>query len=180
MLITYVWFTTLIFVFCFVITALVMAHNNDVSDTGNKSDGFAAIWTMLLIIALSIGGTMVMRKYQTPLAVGFFLGVCVMMSVNMFSLFVLFLGAAYIEGHAAEDVARSEDVRDEAASTEASDKAIATFCFFLCLLYGIFSVLLARFRNHIVKEVALGSLADQRGSTAPSSAPEDDKPAVSV
>merc|ERR1719231_2116571 len=89
-LITYVWFTTLVFVFCFVITAMVMASNND-GRTGSKSDGFAAIWTMLLIIGLSIGGTLVMRKFQTPLAVGFFLGVCVMMSVNMFSLFVLFL-----------------------------------------------------------------------------------------
>jgi hypothetical protein len=92
-----------VFVFCFVITAMVMASNND-GRAGSKSDGFAAIWTMLLIIGLSIGGTLVMRKvvysalfflcvvlylfshfqqYQTPLAVGFFLGVCIMMCVNM-------------------------------------------------------------------------------------------------
>merc|ERR1719353_2467252 len=119
MLITYVWFTTLIFVFCFCIAAMVMAHNNDESGAGNKSDGFAAIWTMLLIVALSIGGTMVMRKYQTPLAVGFFLGVCVMMSINMFSLFVLFLGAAYLEDKVAK---RTGDVktRENAASTASS------------------------------------------------------------
>merc|ERR1719253_624346 len=108
-----------------------MAHNNDESGAGNKSDGFAAIWTMLLIVALSVGGTMVMRKYQTPLAVGFFLGVCVMMSINMFSLFVLFLGAAYLEDKIAKDMDKSDTIRDSASATASSDKAIAAFCFFL-------------------------------------------------
>lgn len=179
MLITYVWFTTLVFVFMFVIAAMVMAHNNDVSGGGNRSDGFAAIWTMLLIVALSVGGTMVMRKYQTPLAVGFFLGVCVMMSINMFSLFVLFLGAAYLEDKIAKDMDKSDTIRDSASATASSDKAIAAFCFFLCLLYGIFSVLLARFRNYIVKENGpMSGLDNPQQVDLPGS--EKERPPVSV
>jgi hypothetical protein len=69
-----------------------------------------------------------------------------------FSLFVLFLGAAYLEDKIAKDMDKSDTIRDSASATASSDKAIAAFCFFLCLLYGIFSVLLARFRNYIVKE----------------------------
>jgi uncharacterized membrane protein len=167
-----------LFVFCFVVTAMVMASNND-GRNGSKSDGFAAIWTMLLIIGLSIGGTLVMRKYQTPLAVGFFLGVCIMMCVNMFSLFVLFLGAAYLEDKLAKE-SKDEKTMDQAKSTASSDKAIAAFCFFLFLCYGIFSILLAKFRNFIVKDgSALGSHVDQ-----PAAAPEMDSgsgpPPVSV
>lgn len=69
---------------------------------------------------------------------------------------MLFLGAAYLEDKIANDLddgsADAISRRASAAATASSDKAIAAFCFFLCLLYGIFSVLLARFRNYIVKE----------------------------
>ena len=81
-----VWRFTLVWVGCFVISAIALAASNDTGEKGtSRSDGFAAIWTMLLIVALSVGGTMVLRKHRKPLAVGFFLGVCVMMSVNMFT-----------------------------------------------------------------------------------------------
>ena len=40
------------------------ANNNGADDTDDKSLGFAAIWMMLMVIGLSVGGTMVMRKVR--------------------------------------------------------------------------------------------------------------------
>merc|ERR1740130_508988 len=44
---------------------------------------------MLLAIVLACGGTFVLRKNKTPLAVGFLLGVVVMMCINMLVLVAL-------------------------------------------------------------------------------------------
>ncbi len=43
----------------------------------NTAYGFFAVWSALLTIAYSVGGTLVLRRieYRTPLAVGFMLGV---------------------------------------------------------------------------------------------------------
>jgi hypothetical protein len=49
---------------------------------------------VLLLIILCIGGSLVMRKYRTSLAVGFFLGVVTIMSQQMLILFAVFAGRA--------------------------------------------------------------------------------------
>jgi hypothetical protein len=59
-----------------------------------------------------------------------------MMSVNMFSLFVLFVGAA----------TQADNMHDDGSA----DKAAAAFSFFLFLLYGIFSWLLTKYRAAII------------------------------
>jgi hypothetical protein len=78
--------------------AITFAVNNNgiaVYPTANKSLGFASIWTMLLVITTA-AGTMVLRQYQTPLAVGFFAGVVITMAFHVFSMMVLFTGAAHV------------------------------------------------------------------------------------
>ena len=188
-----VWRFTLLWVGCFVISAIALAASNDAGGPGtSRSDGFAAIWTMLLIVGLSIGGTMVLRKvralpwpkaarlprsapaprprpsassssfsahlcpppththtahphaqHRKPLAVGFFLGVCVMMSVNMFTLFVIFVGLATL----------SKEVGHDASA----DNAAAAFAFFLWISYGVFSFLLAKFKGDLIKSTSMAS-----------------------
>lgn len=139
-----VWRFTLVWVGCFVISAIALAASNDTGEKGtSRSDGFAAIWTMLLIVALSVGGTMVLRKHRKPLAVGFFLGVCVMMSVNMFTLFVIFVGLATFS--------------DDAGHDPSADNAAAAFAFFLWISYGIFSFLLAKFKGDLIKGSSMAS-----------------------
>jgi hypothetical protein len=57
--------TLQVFGVCFTIAAIAMAAANDGHDASdNKSDGFAAVWTMLLVMLLSVGGTAVMRKVR--------------------------------------------------------------------------------------------------------------------
>jgi len=90
MVVAYTWITIVVLLFIYSICAIALAVENDSGDEAdNEAIGFAGIFTMLLSIALAIGGTMVMRKYQTELAVGFFLGVVLMMAFNFLTLTAL-------------------------------------------------------------------------------------------
>lgn len=90
MFVAYTWITIVFLLFVYSICAIALAVENDSGDEAdNEAIGFAGIFTMLLSVALAIGGTMVMRKYQTELAVGFFLGVVVMMAFNFLTLTAL-------------------------------------------------------------------------------------------
>lgn len=117
-----------VFGFMYALAAIVAAVNNNGSgEADSKSLGFVGVWAMFLIIGLSVGGTMVMRKYQTPLAVGFFIGVVIMMSLQMFTLSVLFAGAAYL--------ARQERDKGNDSTSVHSNDAGAIFSFFMFVLY---------------------------------------------
>lgn len=65
-----------------------------------------------------------MRKYRTSLAVGFFLGVVIIMSQTMLVLFAVFVGRA-----------STTDDEDE----KPADRAFAAFCFFLWIVYTAFA-----------------------------------------
>ena len=114
------------------------AANNGSALHDSRSLGFAGIMAMFLVIGLSVGGTMVMRKYQTPLAVGFFIGVVVMMSLIMFMLFVLFTGEAYVS-----KIVRRQGVK---GTNVHSNEAAAVFSFFMFVLYvSVCEVFVVRF-----------------------------------
>mmetsp|Transcript_38806 Transcript_38806/g.51133 ORF Transcript_38806/g.51133 Transcript_38806/m.51133 type:complete len:217 (+) Transcript_38806:80-730(+) len=135
--IAHLWYLSLVWVGLIFIVAISVAASNGASATGSSSAGFAAIWMMLLLILISVGGTIIMRKYQTPLAIGFFLGIVVMASQTMFTLFVLFAGFASV-------------ATDEAAA----DRWFSAISFFLFITYGAFAVFLAKYRTEIVEEEA--------------------------
>ncbi|TMW61056.1 hypothetical protein Poli38472_014517 [Pythium oligandrum] len=166
-LITYLWFTTLIFGFMYALAAIVAAVNNGGSGiSSSKSLGFVGIWAMFLIVGLSVGGTLVMRKYQTPLAVGFFIGVVIMMAFQMFSLCVLFAGAAYL-ARQDRDANHNENV------SVTSNDAGAVFSFFMFVLYIAFGVVLIKNRNVIIKESGTtdASVSSEKAQAASASAP---------
>ncbi len=131
LVITYLWFVILFFAVVFCLAAITFAANNNHDGIQySKSLGFAGIWMMFLVIGLSIGGTIVMRKYQTPIAVGFLIGVVIMMAFNMFSLSVLCSGAAVL--------ARMSDngsVEKVHRGPVHSNEAGAVFSFFMFSLY---------------------------------------------
>ncbi|CCI41851.1 hypothetical protein ABG067_005903 [Albugo candida] len=147
LLVTYLWFSTLVVGFMYAITAIVAAVENsgrNLSDS--KSLGFAGIWAMILMIGLSVGGTLVMRKFQTPLAVGFFIGVVIMMSFQMFSLTVLFVGESYL--------AKEERTLFNKTDTNIhTNEAAAVFSFFMFTLYAIFGAVLVKHRSIVIREV---------------------------
>ncbi|CAM9226646.1 unnamed protein product [Choristocarpus tenellus] len=131
--IAYAWFTSIVIVvIAFICACAAVAHSGT---SGSGALDFAAIWTVLLLFGLSVGGSLVMRKYRTSLAVGFFLGVVVIMSQTMLVLFAVFLG-------------RASTTEDE--DEPASDRAFAVFCFFLFIVYTAFAGMLAVFREDII------------------------------
>ncbi|CAM9390155.1 unnamed protein product [Ectocarpus sp. 6 AP-2014] len=133
--IAYAWFTSIVMVMVAFICACASAAHSD--GDGSASLGFAAVWTVLLLIGLSVGGSLVMRKYRTSLAVGFFLGVVIIMSQTMLVLFAVFAGRA----------STTEDVDEKPA-----DRAFAAFCFFLWIVYSTFAGMLAVFREDIIMD----------------------------
>ena len=50
------------------------------------SEVFASFWSAVMLVALSIGGTMIMRKFHNSMAVGFFMGSVVAMAQMFFFL----------------------------------------------------------------------------------------------
>ncbi|CAI5705668.1 hypothetical protein KXD40_000822 [Peronospora effusa] len=145
MIITYLWFSTMLFGFMYAIAAIVAAVNNDgKGESDSKSLGFVGVWAMILIVALSVGGTMVMRNHRTPMAVGFLIGVVLMMSLQMFSLSIIFAGAAYL--------ARIERDKGDKHTNVHSNDAGSVFSFFMFILYAFFTIVLVRYRNIVIKE----------------------------
>ena len=126
-------------VFCFLCCAIAVAAANDCDEYAcSKSVGFAAIWMMLMCILLMIGGTKVMRHVQSEVAVGFFLGVVVMMALDMFMLAVIFGGNA----------SKAHDAGTDAAPAEAA----CVFSLFLSVAYGTFAVVLTKFRDEVIRD----------------------------
>eukprot|EP00518_Triparma_eleuthera_P014526 CAMPEP_0182472952 /NCGR_PEP_ID=MMETSP1319-20130603/23104_1 /TAXON_ID=172717 /ORGANISM="Bolidomonas pacifica, Strain RCC208" /LENGTH=173 /DNA_ID=CAMNT_0024673697 /DNA_START=51 /DNA_END=569 /DNA_ORIENTATION=- len=144
------WFLSMVFIFAFVFCAIAVAATNDCdSQSCSKSSGFAAMWTMLQIIGVAIGGTKVMRRYKTPLAVGFLGGVVTMLSMSMFTLFVHFAGMAN----------RDDTVDDQ------PDRAAAAFCFLLFMIYAVFALVLMCNREHVIR-YKRGSRASSMGASS--------------
>jgi hypothetical protein len=124
-----------------------------------------AVWTAILCVLLSVGGTLIMRKvggdvaqmqgsatstpdglrlapsadrqYQTPLALGYLLGVVLMMSQQCLILTAVFGGIS------------DNDLDSEKA--QAAGNAAAVFYFFLFVVYGGFGGLLMAFQHKLLE-----------------------------
>lgn len=73
------------------LSGLLMLLSLVVTSTRMASEGFASFWSALMLIVLSIGGTMIMRKFHNSFAVGFFMGSVVAMSQLFFLLFLVYV-----------------------------------------------------------------------------------------
>lgn len=71
------------------LTVLLMLMSFAVMGTRPISEGFASFWSAAMLCLLSIGGTMIMRKFHNSMAVGFFMGGVVSMSQLFFVLFLM-------------------------------------------------------------------------------------------
>jgi hypothetical protein len=68
------WYTAMVVSVAYVIAAFVVATRLHKSDTpaATQPAGFAAIWSMILLVLILVGGTVVFRRIQTPMATGAF------------------------------------------------------------------------------------------------------------
>lgn len=146
--VSYSWYLVLLFAAVDCLVAIVTASNNDSSANGSHAASFASVWTLFMVLAVSVSGTIILRRYHTPLAVGTLLGMTTMMSQFMFVLFAVFLALA------------------EYADTNAlarNDRAMAVFAFFLFLLYGLFSFVLGRYRTTVMNSPGVSSQKEVDG-----------------
>lgn len=100
------------------------------------SETFAAVWSSVMLCALSIGGTMIMRKFHNSMAVGFFMGCVITTSQMFFSLFLLYIGYG-----------KDQQVASLSAKEEGLMSVLA-----LCqsILLGSFAAILAAHRSEIL------------------------------
>ncbi|EKU21504.1 hypothetical protein NGA_0208701 [Nannochloropsis gaditana CCMP526] len=130
------WYTCMAVSVAYVIAALVLASRLSKSETpvATQPTAFAAIWSMLVLLAILIGGTLVFNRVQTPVATGVLLGCTAMFSQIELMLFTIF------EAHSRDAVTASE---------KSAGQATATFAFFLAVIFGVFSIFLLMWRQYL-------------------------------
>jgi len=140
--ITIAWIISLVLVFiCFIVACVCAARlrsSTEDSAGAQNAAAFAAMWTALLLIIISVFGTVIMRRYKAALPIGIFLGVIFIVCQQMIILFAIYA-----------------DLAGKAATTPVNQvtqakQAMAVFAFFLFLIYGFFGTLLATFRYDII------------------------------
>jgi lysylphosphatidylglycerol synthetase-like protein (DUF2156 family) len=135
--ITYAWLVSLVFVLVAFIVACVSASRMKQTST-DQVTAFSAVWTSILLLLISLVGTIIMRRYQTSLSIGFLLGVIFIMTQQMLIVFAFF----------------AEQAKDPTNTTDVTmaQQAMAVFSFFIFIVYAGFGTMLAVFRNDIIKE----------------------------
>lgn len=122
----------------FIVACVVAAKLTKSNDAIDQASSFSVVWTCLLLILISLTGTIIMRQFQTALSIGFLLGIIFIMTQQMLIVFAIFA-----------ELAQSPD---NTPAQSSSQDAMATFAFFLFLVYAGFGSMLAVFRNDIIKE----------------------------
>jgi len=134
LMITITWFLASILVLvAFIVGAVVASELPGGRDSGALQ--FAAVFSTLLYMFVTVVGTLILRKYKTPLAIGVFIGF-------VFALANLCLILSAIFGNLADVV----DDDDESRPYE----AFTVFQFFLFIVYSIFGTMLCVFRSDLI------------------------------
>jgi hypothetical protein len=121
----------------YIIATWVVPSNTN--DAGTQYS-FVAVWSGLLVLGFGIGGTLVLKKYTTPLALGFMIGMSFMMANLM--LFMATMSA----GDMADAISATAGKRDS------SQTAVCTFSCFLFCCYVFFTLFLVRARSEFLDQ----------------------------
>uniref|UniRef100_A0A7S2CT56 MARVEL domain-containing protein n=1 Tax=Florenciella parvula TaxID=236787 RepID=A0A7S2CT56_9STRA len=166
-LLQHIWLLSVVIAFADVITSLSVASGNDSLRHGSKGAGFAAIWSMFMVIGISVYAYYALTKWCTPFAIGYLIGALLMMSQMFLTLFCVFVGLA----RAAEDT-------DDQLNSD--NGAMAFFSFVLFVVYGVFGGLVFKHRGAVTKGVSdapsSGGLASQTSNVGTFD-PTDGQPA---
>ncbi len=115
---------------------------------GDQIAAFTAVWTVLLLVIITAFGSAILRRHQTSLAIGVLLGIMFIVCQQMLIIFAIF-------------VERSQTATDPASVS--AQQAMATFSFFIFIVYGVFGTALAVYRNDIIKSDAHANLEEVSG-----------------
>jgi zinc transporter ZupT len=97
---------------------------------GSRALVLGSIWTGLVHVLLAVLGTFVLKRFPTSFAVGFLLGVLIVLANQNFILFGVFHGYSF-------------------GNTQ-TNHIFSSLCFTLSMVLLFFSVLVLHFRNDLV------------------------------
>jgi len=104
--------------------------------TRQPAEAFASVWSTIILILLSVGGTMVMRKFHNSFFTGLFIGGIVATAQYFFLLSMIFGGYAVD--------------RQYLGYSGAGDYFQAAVAFIQAILLGSFAMLLTAHRSEIM------------------------------
>lgn len=104
------------------------------------SEGFASFWSGIMLIGLSVGGTMIMRRFHNSMAVGFFMGCVVAMGQMFLLLCLVYFGYHYDQGKSA------------GKGSGVVELWMSLFSFLQAVLLGSFAAILAAHRSEILEK----------------------------
>eukprot|EP01038_Epipyxis_sp_PR26KG_P009489 gene9489-12783_t len=134
----HMWFVIVLFAVVQVIVSIAVAATNNTMAGGFKSLGFAAIWSMFLVIGFTVlGGRIVMTNRSSELLVGFMIGIAAMLTELFFVLMVMF----FIIG---------QEAGLNGGKTAPSDKAYAAFCLINMIIYFVWTIILTVHRRTVM------------------------------
>lgn len=109
----------------------------------NATAAFAVLFTALLCVGMSVAGTLVLKRYLTPIMLGWLLGAVGVVAQLNLVLFAIFA-----------ELAQNDAVTGKAMSTS---RAAAAFSFILFVIYAVFGFLLSAFRGRPLEELSSSS-----------------------
>mmetsp|Transcript_16655 Transcript_16655/g.34803 ORF Transcript_16655/g.34803 Transcript_16655/m.34803 type:complete len:210 (-) Transcript_16655:583-1212(-) len=153
--ITLVWLACIVLYVGAVIAGWAVAAGGNGAASGGL--GFAACFSIAVTGIVGCFGTTVMRKYPTPPAMGIFLGVVSVLSMQYLILSAIFAGQA-------ENASQDDD-----ESEYSNDVAFSMFSCFLFIIFLFFSTLVWTYKDHLI---TVDPLAPGEVYEAPTSAAE--------
>ncbi|KAL3790385.1 hypothetical protein ACHAWO_011600 [Cyclotella atomus] len=112
------------------------------------TEAFISVWSAVVLLILCIGGTIIMRKFQSSVFVGFFMGSVVAASQMFFMLFLII--CAYIDDRLRYDLS-------------VDGERLTGFIFLVqSLMLGSFAAILAAHRSEILDQKV--SLEEDEGT----------------
>mmetsp|Transcript_58180 Transcript_58180/g.161147 ORF Transcript_58180/g.161147 Transcript_58180/m.161147 type:complete len:290 (-) Transcript_58180:115-984(-) len=139
--ITLVWLACIVLYVGAVIAGWAVAAGGNGAASGGL--GFAACFSIAVTGIVGCFGTTVMRKYPTPPAMGIFLGVVSVLSMQYLILSAIFAGQA-------ENASQDDD-----ESEYSNDVAFSMFSCFLFIIFLFFSTLVWTYKDHLITVGAL-------------------------
>jgi uncharacterized membrane-anchored protein len=124
-------------------TAALMIMSFAIMGRRPFNETFASFWSALMLCFLSIGGTMIMRKFHNSMAVGFFMGSVCTCSQMFFSLSLVYIGYG-----------KDQDMANLSSKEE---KLMALLAFLQSVLLGSFAAILAAHRSEILDKPTIGA-----------------------
>jgi hypothetical protein len=111
------------------------------------AEGWASVGAAVISVVLSVGGTMILRKFHNSMAVGFFMGSILATSQMFFTLALVYISYA-------QDLRAAQHEEGGGATVAKEEYFMAVASFLQSALLGSFALLLTAHRSELENPTA--------------------------